>query len=299
MCLTHALSIDVECYYQIFLRNRFGQEIEARDEVVRCTDQILDLLSDYKTKATFFVVGKVAQKFPGLVHRIVRDGHELGSHGHSHLYVNQLSQAEFRKDLRLSKEILEDVGGVQVLGFRAPQFSVDRTTPWAYEVLAEEGFVYDSSIFPFRGRRYGDPEAPTGPWTVETPAGNILEIPMSTVSLGRRRFPIAGGGYLRYFPYWVNSAGISTVAKSGRCVVVYLHPYELADRSSDPSLDVAMRQADWKTRLSHRMQLVNRRRTISKLSRLLDQFKMSSIIDVFNVGSEPGSPAASPRKATV
>jgi len=279
----HAISIDVECYYQIFLRNSFSIDIAPTTEVYDCTNEILDLLLACEAKATFFVVGNVANAFPVLVERIVGDGHELASHGDAHVYVNRITRAQFRDDLRRSKNTLEAIAGSPVRGFRAPQFSIDRSTPWAYDVLAEEGFTYDSSTFPFRGRSYGDPKAPREPWTIETDAGPIREIPLTTVEMLGMRIPAAGGGYLRYFPYWVTSGAIKLAERSGRSAVIYLHPYEFAFGRCEERLEKELERAAWKTKLSHRMQLFNRRNSFSKVSRLARQFRLSSIADTFRL----------------
>ncbi|QDV42296.1 Peptidoglycan deacetylase [Stieleria neptunia] len=279
----HALTIDVECYYQIFQRNYFATDVQATREVVTCTEKLLDLLASTGVCGTFFIVGRVAETFPSLVRRIVNENHELGSHGFSHIYVNKVTESEFRDDLRRSRETLEDIGGTAVCGFRAPQFSLDRSTPWAYDVLCDLGFQYDSSVFPFSGRHYGDPQAPLVPWTVQRGNKSILEIPMTVVKRLGRRWPAAGGGYLRYLPYDWNASAIRQVEREHRHAVVYLHPYELADNTSNPDFDVAVRAAPWKTRFAHRMQLINRGKTVNKLSKLIRQFDFGTIRDVFQL----------------
>ena len=187
--MTHALTIDVEDYHNLLSRHWLGKDTQPTDRVVVNTNRILNLLSKNETKATFFILGEVGAKFPELIRDIVNNGHELGVHGYYHHQVYNLTPEEFRKQVRDSKVVLEDIAGIPVTGHRSPAFSITNQTRWAWEILLEEGFKYDSSIFPFKGRRYGWPESPLDPYEIRTPTGSILEIPLSVVELAGCRIP--------------------------------------------------------------------------------------------------------------
>jgi polysaccharide deacetylase family protein (PEP-CTERM system associated) len=274
------LTFDVEDYYHILYRNLLGRDVEPTLEVVECAKRILDVLKREETRATFFVVGRVAKKYPHLVREIMRGGHEIASHGYEHIYVNRVTREVFRADLEKSKSILEDLGGQRVLGFRAPEFSIDNTTPWAFQVLSEAGFKYDSSLFPMNGRRYGDPNVPQGLHKISTPSGPIVEVPMSTITLFHRRFPVAGGGYLRVFPLLLNEWAIRRMNAEERGAVVYMHPYEFAVNPSPISLEMKTLWERVLVTSKHWIQLINRRQSAEKLIRLLDEFRFGSIKEV-------------------
>jgi len=234
-------------------------------------DQILSLLDAAGGRATFFILGAVAEKFPEAARAVAEAGHDVGAHGFTHAPVYALNRGSFREDLRRVGETLGDVAGVKPVYYRAPDFSIDAASLWALEVLAEEGYVADSSIFPIRGRRYGIPWWPREPREVTLPGGlSIVELPLPTLELLGVRVPAAGGGYTRVMPYGVLKAVLSRGAASGRPQVHYCHPYEL-----DGNEVAAYRQSmSFKTRLS---QSVGRRGMFSKLKRVLTTFKAISI----------------------
>ncbi len=225
-----ALSIDVEEYFHVEnLRpiappsswDGFPSRVEAQ------VDRLLDLFDAHQARATFFVLGWVAERHGALVRRIAARGHELASHGHGHVRLHELDPETFRADLRRSRAAIEDAAGEAVHGYRAPTWSITPATAWAFDVLIEEGFAWDSSVFPVRHDRYGDPSAPITPWVVRRPAGEILEIPPLVLRVGRTNLPAAGGGYLRLFPLaWVRWA-IDQAIREGRRAVLYLHPWEI------------------------------------------------------------------------
>ena len=281
--LNNIMSFDIEDYYHIFYRNWLGKQIDPTEEVDHCTNQILDALAKYDCKATFFVVGLVAKKFPRLIRRIHEAGHEVGSHGHEHIYVKRITPDAFRNDLIESKKTLEEIVGVNVIGFRAPEFSIDSSTPWAFDILRELGFKYDSSLFPFSGSRYGDATIPQTPYEISTPHGPLLEMPMSTVSMGKRRVPVAGGGYLRYFPVSFNSWAIRKINQESRRAIVYMHPYEF--EPSPKKIDfsqVSFRQKA-SAMMMHRKQLIGRKASLRKLECLLKSHRFSSFAREFKL----------------
>lgn len=217
-----AISIDVEDWPQ----SSWDRSLPVTPRAATNTLRVLDLLVRARVRATMFVLGKFAETFPDVVRRIHDAGHEVASHGHGHIETFHLSPAAFRADIRRSKAFLEQLLGVRVRGYRAPDFSVIRSTLWALEILAEEGFDYDSSIFPIHARRYGIPDWPRSPTTVELAGGGtIVEFPIATARALGRNWPIGGGGYHRLLPGSVSRCLAGWVLKS-MPFVFYCHPYE-------------------------------------------------------------------------
>lgn len=227
--MIHGLSFDVEEYFHA-LNLRPVAPAASWDGLERrtaaSTREILDQLDEHGVKATFFVLGWVAQRDPGLVREIAARGHEVGSHGMSHQMAGELGRAAFLDEARTSKQILEQAIGAAVGGFRASTFSVMPATRWALEALAEAGYRYDSSVFPVRHDRYGWPAFPRTAVTIATPAGPIIEVPMLTLRRFGMNLPAAGGGYLRLLPAGLITRALDDMAAAGRPGVLYLHPWE-------------------------------------------------------------------------
>src|ERR1041385_3795107 len=204
--LINAFTVDVEDYFQV---EAFKTVVDESTwdawptRVVKNTECVLSLLKNANVHATFFVLGWVAERFPQIVERIAAEGHEVASHGYSHSRATAQSRQEFREDIRRAKQLLEDICNVRVRGYRAPTFSITPADVWAYEVLANEGYEYSSSVYPISHDLYGTPEAPRMPFL---PLGQrvFLEIPLATLRLFRRNRPCAGGGYFRLLPYSVS-----------------------------------------------------------------------------------------------
>jgi len=230
--MQHGLSIDVEDYYQIILKDYFSIDAAPSPEVERNTQWILDLLSEKCVQATFFVLGNVAKSYPNLIQRMAAEGHEIGVHGYDHRQIFTMSPEEFSCSLNKTKELIEDHAGQQVVGHRAPAFSITSTSYWALDILAAAGFTYDSSIFPVKGRRYGIEHAQKD---IHRLPNGLYEIPLSSVSFWGKTLPVAGGGYIRHFPYWWTKFAVNKIARAGRPGVLYLHPYEFA--LGQPSFD--------------------------------------------------------------
>ena len=225
------LSVDVEDYFQV---QAFAGVVDRSNwseypsRVERNTERVLDLLDERGVTATFFILGWVAEHFPGLVRNIVERGHEAACHSYWHRLVYNLSPAEFQEDTLCAKIAIEQAAGVAVYGYRAPSFSITPRSKWALDVLAECGFLYDSSIFPIRRALYGFPGAPRGPFRIETQSGAIMEFPLATFCWKcGPNLPVAGGGYLRTLPAWYTRAGVRSTWREGRPVVCYIHPWEL------------------------------------------------------------------------
>src|SRR5512140_2540217 len=215
--LRNALTVDVEEYFQVaaFERTIAREDWSAADSRVEfSTNRVLDLFASRGARGTFFVLGWIAEQHPGLVRRIVADGHELASHGYDHTRIHQFTAEQFRADVIRTRRILEDIGRVAVRGYRAPSYSINGRNLWALDVLQETGHVYSSSIYPIRHDLYGMPEAPRFPFRFR-PDG-ILEIPVTTVSLASRNFPCGGGGYFRLLPYPVFKWALRRVNEQDR-----------------------------------------------------------------------------------
>ncbi|NWF73528.1 MAG: DUF3473 domain-containing protein [Nitrospirae bacterium] len=269
----HVLSFDIEEHFQVaafwsVARRREWDHLASRVE--RNTRKIADLLSEHSTKATFFVLGWVAERHPGLVKDLAQHGHEIGSHGYGHELVHTQTPAQFREDVRRSKQILENLIGRQVMGYRAPSFSITSRTKWALCVLVEEGYRYDSSIYNrFRGAQERSITG-AGAYQLETEAGRIWEVSPSTMNGCGLQLPVAGGGYFRLFPYAASKMFLKSLEKQGAQLVMYLHPWELDPQQ--PRMDGPVL-----SRIRHYMNLD---KTEQRLRLLLRDFNFAPIHDV-------------------
>ncbi|KJS03134.1 MAG: polysaccharide deacetylase [Desulfobulbaceae bacterium BRH_c16a] len=278
--IRNCLTIDVEDYFQV---NAFAAHVHQNQwqsfplRVDKNTHRILDILDGYSIKATFFVLGWVAERLPSLVREIHHRGHEIACHGYWHELIYAIGPEKFREDIRRSKTLLENQIGEQVNGYRAPSYSITNQSLWALNILVEEGFTYDSSIFPILHDTYGIPDAKRFPHTIETDAGPLAEFPLTTVSLNlgwkKIHLPIAGGGYLRLLPADVIRSGITRInTRDRQPAVLYFHPWEI-----DP--DQPRIKAGMKSRFRH---YLNLRGTESKLMDLFEKFDFAPMKDVFS-----------------
>lgn len=321
--ITNFLTIDVEDYFQV---HALSKVIKPEDwnsyecRVEKNTLYILDLLNSYSStqnsklkiknslSATFFILGWIAERYPDLVKEIHRRGHEIASHGYHHQVIYNQTQEEFREDIKVSKKILEDIIGEEVIGYRAPTYSINEDTLWALKVIAEEGYKYDSSVFPVRHDYYGMPSAPrfpfiwnlngskalareihvndskadfTGPiiqqysqLKIENSKLKILpEFPLSTHNLFNYNFPWSGGGYFRLLPYLITRFGLKRINGEGKPFIFYLHPWEL-----DPNIPVIKNLSP----LARFRTYVNLDKTESRFKKLISQFRFSSIKSLYN-----------------
>jgi polysaccharide deacetylase family protein (PEP-CTERM system associated) len=271
--LTNALTIDVEDYFQVsaFAPYIRRDEWDAREcRVEANVDRLLQLLDAHKTQATFFTLGWVAERYPSLVRRIVAGGHELASHGHGHERASDLDRTAFRADLDRAKKTLEDIAGAPIHGYRAPSFSIGHGNLWAFDTLLETGHAYSSSIYPIKHDHYGMPDAPRFAHRREN---GLLEVPVTTLRLGRRNLPSSGGGYFRLLPYDLSRWMIRQVNQKDRqSAIFYCHPWEF---------DVGQPRIagiDAKTRFRH---YVNIGRMESRLQRLLQDFRWGRMDRIF------------------
>jgi polysaccharide deacetylase family protein (PEP-CTERM system associated) len=271
--ILNAMTVDVEDYYQVSAFEHFidrcrWHEFDSR--VVASTEKILQALADASVHATFFVLGWVADKHPQLVRAIKAAGHEIGCHSYWHRLVYQQTPQEFRADLRRAQAVLQDVSGAPVLAYRAPSFSITRKSLWALDILIQEGFRFDSSIYPTHHDRYGIAGAPAGPHQIVRAAGRLWEFPMAIFRCAGYPLPIGGGGYFRLYPYALTRHGLTTINGAGRPFVVYLHPWELDPEQ--PRLKPG--------RIKAFRHYVNLDRTTGRLKQLLNDFALGTISDV-------------------
>jgi len=288
----NALSIDVEDYFQV---SNFSKVIRFSDwdkyqcRVERNTLYVLNVLNDFNVKATFFVLGWIAERYPQLIKNIHQEGHEIASHGYCHQLISSQTREEFREDTRKTKRILEDITGVDVIGYRAPAYSITQKSFWTFEVLIKEGFKYDSSILPIRSYHYGIPDTPRFPFvingnptnpmnsvnSINSSDGFIIEFPISTVRLFANNLPIAGGGYFRLFPYQFTKWGLKKInQEENKPFIFYLHPWEF-----DPD-QPRIKKASTLSKFRH---YVNLEKTEPKLKRLLKDFNFSTVREVLGL----------------
>ncbi|HEV3139783.1 MAG TPA: DUF3473 domain-containing protein [Vicinamibacterales bacterium] len=279
----NALTFDVEDWNQLVEWKLTGTMPECSSLVVGLTHDILETLSRHNVRATFFVLAHVARAFPALVRDIHAASHEVGSHGWSHRLVYRQTRDEFASETRDAKALIEDVIGAPIAGYRAAEFSITDASRWALDVLAETGFMYDSSIFPIAGRRYGIPDAPLAAHRVRTASGaEITELPMTVVEWGSRRLPVGGGGYFRLLPYAATRAAIARVNASGRPAVLYFHPYEFSEARLSPRV-TAWRQylASGRYSIFHNF---NRRTNRKRFERLLADCRLVPAVEIVQRG---------------
>lgn len=267
---THFFTVDVEEYFQV---QALESVVTAAEWLSRPTrvgasvDALLEALDRHRVQGTFFTLGWLAKYRPEVVRAIANAGHEVASHGFRHERVTGLTPHRFREDIRSSKHALEDLTGRVVLGYRAPSFSIVPGCEWAFDVLVEEGYRYDSSIFPIRRRGYGYPSAPRAPYVINRPSGTLAEFPLATVSLFRLSIPAAGGGYMRQFPFGLIRRAFREAGQRGEPGTFYIHPWELDPQQ--PRLPVS--------RLTYVRHYRGLATTAVKLEKLLTEFAFRSI----------------------
>lgn len=278
--ILNAMTVDVEDYFQVsafdpYVCKSSWQERPGRVEANM--DRILEMFNKFEIKCTFFTLGWIAMQYPSLVKRIVAEGHDLASHGWDHTMVTKLGRAEFEQDVSKSKEVLEQVSGTRVTGYRAPSYSFTKANDWAHAVLAEQGYLYSSSVAPIKHAFYGIPDAPR--FSHERENGAILEIPITTTRLLGRNIPCGGGGWFRLYPYFISKWAIDRVTRSeGKSAIFYFHPWEIDP--DQPRIDGIGSVA----RFRHFQNMKHMER---RLLKLFGQYRWGTIPDVF--GQEFGN----------
>src|SRR3990172_5921277 len=267
----NALTIDVEDYFMV---TAFSDVVKTEDwskyesRVENNTLQILDIFDEYEVKATFFTLGWVAEHYPKLVREIHTRGHEVASHGYNHRLAYDLSPKEFREDTKKSKSIIEDVIGKTVTGYRAASYSIMKRSLWVLDILIEEGFTYDSSIFPIYHDRYGLPGAERFPHIINRNGGRLYEFPPSTYRVIGLNIAISGGGYLRLLPLCITKSAIKRInEKENQPAIIYIHPWEIDPHQ--PKLN-----GRWRSKLRHR---INLNSTLPKLKTFLKEFQFKPL----------------------
>ncbi len=282
----NALSFDVEDYFQVqALADAYPRDSWDCQEsrVVRNTNTLLDTLAESRTRATFFTLGWVGERYPELVRRIAAAGHELASHGYAHFRVDEQTPDEFRADIRKAKRILEDCAGAEVKGYRAATFSVGPSTGWAFPILQEEGYRYSSSVYPVATDYHSFADAPRFAYQPEG-ADGFWEFPITTLRAGKRNMPFGGGGYFRLMPYDLFRLGLKRVeAQAANPLVFYLHPWEVDPEQPRPS------GVSLKSRFRH---YLNLNRTQRRLSRLIADFRWDRLDVAFADRLSPASPTS-------
>ena len=272
--MKNVLTVDVEDYFHVAALSetiRVEDWVSISPRVVENTRRLLDLFDRHSVKATHFILGWVAERFPELVREIDTRGHEVASHGYSHQLVYEQTPELFHQETKKSKEILEDILGKQVTGYRAASYSITKKSLWALDILSELGFKYDSSIFPIRHDRYGIPDAEPLPHKLKTPKGNqIIEFPLTTSTLFGVKLPAAGGGYFRLYPYMLSKFLLRRVQKRNKPIVFYLHPWEIDH--AQPRVKVSA--------FSRFRHYNNLDKCEQRLDRLLYDFSFSTMSDV-------------------
>ena len=274
MTIPNALTVDVEDYFHVAalaLNIRRDSWTSRESRVVGNTQRLLAIFEQFDVCGTFFVLGWVAERYPQLVRDIAARGHEVACHGYSHRLVYEQSPKEFHEETLRSKNLLEDIIGSAVFGYRAASYSIVRESLWALDILVELGFVYDSSIFPVHHDRYGIPDAERVPHRMATPSGkSIVEWPLATARILGFRFPVAGGGYFRLLPYWLSCWGLASINRNDRQpFIFYLHPWEI-----DPAQPRV--SASWLSQFRH---YTNLGKCEERLRRLLGEFQFGTARD--------------------
>lgn len=270
----HFFSVDVEEHFHVTALEPFvpRESWDAQPSRVDAnTRRLLDLMDRHGARGTFFVLGWVAERQPALVRDIAARGHEIASHGWSHRRVTMLSPETFRDEVRRSRALLESLSGTAVTGYRAPSFSILDGMEWAYDVLLEEGYRYDSSRFPIRRAGYGSPGVPVVPFVSRRAAGELLVLPMTTTTLLGRRVPAAGGGYFRQLPYALTARALREHEALGRPAMFYIHPWEY-------DVGQPVHEVPW---LTHRRHYGGLGRTWPRLERLLAGFRFTAVAHRF------------------
>jgi polysaccharide deacetylase family protein (PEP-CTERM system associated) len=271
--MKNAFTIDVEDYFQVsafssYINRKNWGSMECRVE--KNIDVILKMLSDHNVKATFFTLGWIAERYPNLVNSIVKNGHELASHGYSHERASDQSEKEFRNDISLAKKILEDLSGLSVVGYRAPSFSINDSNLWAFDVLKDVGYRYSSSVYPIKHDHYGMPNSPRFCYQVKE---GLIEIPVTTVRFFNKNLPSAGGGYFRLLPYQASKWMLRKVNNTdAQPAIFYFHPWEIDVHQP------RIKGVDAKSQFRH---YVNINKMENKLRLLLTDFQWGRMDEIF------------------
>ncbi|MGE5807258.1 MAG: XrtA system polysaccharide deacetylase [Ignavibacteria bacterium] len=272
--IMNAMTVDLEDWHHSVDSIPFEDWYKYESRVEKNTYKILECFKDAGLKATFFALGYIAEKYPDLIKEISSLGHEIATHGHSHRLIYRLTPEEFRKDLKRSVDAIENIIQQKVLGFRAPYWSITEESLWALDILQEEGMLYDSSIFPIKTYLYGISGSPVYPYIIKENNGKkLFEFPPSTISVFSRKIPVAGGFYMRLFPYWFINSGIKKINKEGQSAIIYIHPPEF-----DPSKPVLKLPLKEKILHYYNLDVME-----GKIKQLVTEFKFCTIKELLDL----------------
>ena len=275
-----AFTIDVEDGVSLAMIHDFGVDCPQTSRVLIHTRRILDLLNEYDTKGTFFILGKVAEDFPKLIKEIADEGHELGVHGYHHFPFTEMDREQALEEISSAKKLIEDISGEEVMGHRAPRFSIIPETDWGLDVIAEADFTYDSSIMPIKGKRYGWPGFTKEISEITTPSGyKLTEVPLSTISIFGEEIPVCGGGYLRLFPYLFTEKAFEKVGEK-RPVITYMHPYELDTERYPDYYFKELKKSGFLKRNKMKSMWWNRKTVFPKLQLLLKNYQFGKLKNI-------------------
>jgi polysaccharide deacetylase family protein (PEP-CTERM system associated) len=281
-------TVDVEDGISIAMRDAFGIIIKPTKRVVHLTHKILSIFDENNSKGTFFILGQIAEHYPALIKEIQSEGHEIAIHGYSHLMFEKMNPEIAYQELNRAKKLVEDISGNEVYGHRAPAFSINSNTKWAFDVMNRCGFIYDSSVMPCRSLRYGWPDFNRNITRVRTGNGHeIIEVPMSTVHVLGRDIPACGGSYLRLLPFKMSEKFFNSIARE-RHPVVYIHPYELDNTAYPDYFFEELKQAPLKTRLALRSNWLRRGTVGDKFKKLMQIRESVPLIDIVNSSESRG-----------
>lgn len=268
--MINALSVDMEDWYQAIETISFDDWYLFEDRIERNVERLLKIFQDSDVKATFFILGWIAERHPKMVSKIKAEGHEIGTHGYSHKFIYNLGPSLFREELKRSVDILEDITGEKILGYRASAWTITENSKWALDILLEENFLYDSSITPVRTYLNGYSGFPNRPFIIrQRESQKLIEFPLTVLNVYKFKFPMVGGFYTRIYPYWLIKQGINKINKEDRPVMFYIHPWDMD--TEQPRLKLPLRL---------RRHYLNLKGTEKKLKMLLHDFKFSTIKNV-------------------
>lgn len=272
-----AFTVDVEDGISLAMRDAFSVTSKQTNRVVSLTQRILELLNQYDISGTFFVLGQVAEKFPGLVKQIADGGHEVGVHGYDHLQFFRMTPAQAFNELDRAKKLLEDVSGQKVKGHRAPAFSITPETKWGLDVIADAGFKYDSSVMPINGIRYGWPGYRKDIHTITTVSGKeLIEVPLSSFSFMGKEIPACGGGYFRLYPFWFTRFAFERINKK-RPAILYLHPYEIDTEKYPEYYFYHLNKSSFTKRFRMKSMWINRKSVQPKLEACFQRYRFCKL----------------------
>lgn len=272
--MINLLTFDIEDWYHPSLATiNASQKVKLENRVVEPTLRIINMLEKSNNRATFFVLGEVAEAFPELLEEMINHGHEVASHGYHHDLVYNYTKYQFETDIKRSVEVLENIVNERILGYRAPSWSLNQKTPWAWDVLYSFGIKYDSSLYPYRTFLYGDNTSPRFEYDIALENGEVMkEIPPSVAKMFKKRWPFSGGFFLRVAPIWYMNWCISQHNRIDQPAVIYLHPWEID--VGQPRLPLSSKERF--------IMYANLRRTEKKLERLLERHTFTSIREHFS-----------------